>query len=166
MSYPSRVRLATAADKEEVMKLCRQLHGENGLMPMNEEKLSTQLEIALQKKGGFLGIIGAPGKLEGVIFLIVSTYWYSNHPHLEELFLYVVPDCRRMKVAEQLMEFAKWCSDESGLPLIIGVMSTIRTKGKVRLYQRVFSEPAGSFFVHKPTKGQAAAEAPANELVQ
>lgn len=154
MSYPERVRLATAVDKDEVIKLCQRLHEENGLMPMSNEKLSAQLEVALQKKGGFLGIIGEPGKLEGAIFLIVSTYWYSDIPHLEELFLYVIPECRRMKVAEQLMEFAKWCSDESGLPLIIGVLSTIRTKGKVRLYERVFSEPAGSFFLHKPNKFQ------------
>lgn len=138
------------------MKLCRELHDENGLFPLNEAKLETYLERAFTRDGGFLGIIGPPKKVEGLVFLIVSNFWYSDASHLEELFLYVVPDCRRAKTALELMAFAKWCSEESGLPLIIGAISNIRTKGKIRLYQRAFSDPVGSFFLYKADSNKAA----------
>ena len=131
------------------MELCRELHVENGIFPLNEDKVRAMLRRAFDRQGGIIGAIGDSGKIEGLIYMLVSTFWYSDQPHLEELFAFVVPEYRKTKNAIELMKFAKWCSDRSGFPLIIGVISNERTEGKIRLYQRQFSKPVGNFFFYK-----------------
>ncbi len=146
--YPGRVRIAESRDEEEVMRLCLLLHEENGLFPVNQDKVRAMMRRAFNRDGGVLGVIGESGKIEAMIFMLVSTFWYSDQPHLEELFSYVHPDYRKSKNAVDLMEFAKWCSDQSGFPLVIGVISNERTAEKVRLYQRQFDKPMGNFFLY------------------
>jgi hypothetical protein len=152
MSYPGRVRIAEQKDEEELMTLCRNLSSENAMFEVNDDKVRAMLRKAFNREGGVLGAIGEPGKIEGMIYMLVSTFWYSDQPHLEELFAYVVPEYRKSKNAVELMKFAKWCSDQSGFPLVIGVISNERTEGKVRLYQRQFSKPIGNFFWYKKAK--------------
>jgi hypothetical protein len=156
MAYPGRVRIADRKDEEELMGLCRQLHNENALFKINEDKVRTMLRRAFNREGGILGVIGEPGKVEGMIYMLVSNFWYSDDPHLEELWAYVVPAYRKSKNAIELMDFAKWCSDQSGFPLIIGVISNERTAGKVRLYQRQFQSPIGNFFFYKGSPAKVA----------
>jgi hypothetical protein len=50
----------------------------------------------------------------------------------------------------RLIEFAKKCADEIGLPLTIGILTNQRMEGKVRLYRRSLGVPAGAWFVHFP----------------
>jgi hypothetical protein len=106
------------------------------------------LRKAFNREGGILGAIGSPGSIEALIYILVSSFWYSNESHLEELFTYVAPQYRKSRNAVELMHFAKWCVDQSGLPLVIGILSNERTAGKVRLYQRQFDKPAGNFFFY------------------
>jgi len=49
--------------------------------------------------------------------------------------------------AQRMIEFAKDCAIEIGLPLTIGVLTNQRMEGKVRLYQRSLGVPAGAWFV-------------------
>lgn len=147
--YPGRVRIADPKDEEELMELCRQLHKENGIFSLNEDKVRDTLHMAFDRKGAVLGVIGTPGKFEALICMLVSSFWYSSDPHFEELFCYTVPEYRKSENAKDLIGFAKWCSDQSNFPLLIGVMSNERTEGKVRLYQRQLSKPIGSFFFYK-----------------
>lgn len=151
MSYPGRVKIAEKDDEEAVMALCKQLWRENGIFSMDDAKVRATLHKAFDRDGGILGIIkdDVTGKLEAMIYMMVSTFWYSNDAHLEEVFCYVSPIYRKTNNAVELMKFAKWCTDQSGLPLIIGVISNERTEGKVRLYKRQFQEPVGSFFLYK-----------------
>lgn len=146
--YPGRVRIADPCDEEEIMGLCMQLHEENGIFPVNKDKVRAMLRRAFERDGGVLGAIGESGKIEALIFMLVSTFWYSDQHHLEELFSYVHPDYRKSRNAVDLMGFAKWCSDQSGFPLVIGVISNERTEEKVRLYQRQFDKPMGNFFLY------------------
>ena len=81
--------------------------------------------------------------------MLVSNFWYSDDAHLEELFAFTKVEFRKTKNSIDLINFAKWCSDESGMPLLIGIISNHRTEAKVRLYQRVFSKPIGNFFFYK-----------------
>lgn len=148
MAYPGRVRIVGPEEEEEVMALCRDLHQENGMFTMNEKKVRAMLARAFNRDGGILGAIGAPGHIEALVFLMVSSFWYSDEPHLEEIFTYVAPQHRKSRAAIELLQFAKWCVDESGMPLVIGVLSNERTEGKVRLYQRQFSKPVGNFFFY------------------
>ena len=147
--YPGRVHIADRKDEEEIMELCRQLHRENGQYDFSETKVRLMLHRAFDREGGVLGVIGESGKLEGMIYMLVTTPWYSENSNLEELFAYVAPAYRKSKNAIELMKFAKWCVEQSGLPLLIGVISNERTQGKIRLYKRQFSEPAGTFFYYK-----------------
>lgn len=130
------------------MEMCKLLHEENGLFPMNEQSVRNVLHLAFAKKGGMVGVIGEPGKIEGMIYLLISTFWYSDDWHLSELFNWVRPEYRRSHNAKHLIQFAKKCAVELKIPLVIGVISNERTEQKVRLYQRQLSKPHGSWFVY------------------
>lgn len=149
MTSPSEVRLATPADREGIMALCRMLHAENGLFPMEEDLVEETIQRAFDRKGGIIGVIGAPGQLEGIIYMLVSNFWYSRKPHLEELFNFVHPDHRKSEHAKALIEFAKKCASDD-VRLVIGVISNERTEAKVRLYERRLGKPTGAFFVYPP----------------
>lgn len=148
MTYPGRVRIATKEDEEELMELSRELHKENGIFTLNEDKVRMMLRRAFNREGGILGVIGASGAVEGMIYMLVSTFWYSDDPHLEELYAYTRPQFRKTKDTIELLSFARWCSDQSGFPLLIGILSNERTAAKVRLYQRHLDSPVGSFFLY------------------
>jgi GNAT superfamily N-acetyltransferase len=147
--YPGSVRIVEKKDEEELMALCRQLYAENGLFKINEDKVCAMLHRAFNRQCAVMGVIGDPGKIQAMIFLLLSTFWYSDDPHFEEILAYVVPAYRRSGNAIELMKFAKWCSNETGYPLLIGVISNERTESKVRLYQRQFQKPIGNFFFYR-----------------
>lgn len=147
--FPGRVRIAQKSDEEEVMELCRELHRENGIFAMNEDKVRAMLRKAFDRQGGLLGVIGEPGKIEGMIFMYLSSFWYSDDPHWEEILNFVRQPHRKSKDALELLDFARWAADSSNIPLLIGVISNERTAGKVRLYQRKFDAPIGNFFFYK-----------------
>lgn len=156
---PPMVRLATKAEEDELMEMCREIHAENGLVSMDETKVREMLNKAFNKEGGIVGVIGEPGNLEAVIMIIMTSQWSSSDTHLEELFAYVRRPFRtkfkgakttKMPHAEALVRFAKKCSDEIGVPLIIGIVTNNRMAGKVRLYRSILGYPAGAYFVVNP----------------
>lgn len=116
---------------------------------MDLAKVRNILVPSLMKQGGIVGVIGKKGKLEAGIVLRVSNFWYANDPFLEEMGLFVHPDFRSARGgrASKLIDFAKNCASELGMPLMIGVLSNDRTSAKVRLYERQFGAPVGAFFL-------------------
>lgn len=155
MSYPGSVHIAEANDEEEIMQLCRDLWAENALFAIDEPKVRIMLRKAFNREGGILGVIGKPGKFEAMVYMQVSTFWYSSDPVLEELFAFVKPEYRKTKNAIELLQFSKWCTNSSGIPLLMGIMSNERTAGKVRLYQRQLGTPIGNFFLYKKSEEAA-----------
>jgi GNAT superfamily N-acetyltransferase len=143
-----RVRLATWEDEHELLALCQRLHDENGLYEMSPEKVRNMLYRAFNRQGGIIGVIGAPGHIEGAVCLMIGQTWYSDEWFLDELFNYVLPEHRRSNNAKDLINFAQWCADDCGLRLLIGVLSNTRTEAKVRLYERQLGKAAGAFFVY------------------
>jgi len=96
-----------------------------------------------------MGLIGAPGALEGMIYLLISQLWYTDSLHLEEIFNFVRPEYRKGTTnARALISFAKKCADEAPLPLVIGVISSQQTEAKIRLYRKFLGLPMGAFFVY------------------
>jgi hypothetical protein len=146
----SRVRRAVPADEPELMELCHELHAENAMFAMSEKKVTAMLARAFSQQGALIGALGPTGSIEGAIFMLISQFWYSDDFCLEELFSYVRPEFRRSTNAKELINFAKRCSDEIGIPLVIGVVSNERTKAKVGLYQRQLADPVGAYFLHRP----------------
>lgn len=147
MTSKSVVRLATPEDEAGIFHLCKLLHGENGLFPMDDELVEETIKNGITQNGGIIGLIGPPDALEGIIYLSISHFWYSRKPHLEELFNFVHPDFRRSDHAKALIDFAKSCTS-GNIRLVIGVVSNERTEAKVRLYERRLGKPAGAFFVY------------------
>lgn len=156
---PPVVRLAAKVEEEELMEMCREIHAENGLVSMSEDKVRGMLNKAFNREGGIVGVIGKPGALEGIIMIVMAKFWSSDDDHLEELFSYVRrpfrtkfngPATIKMPHAEALVNFAKKCSDEIGIPLVIGIITNKRMSGKVRLYRSILGYPAGAYFVVNP----------------
>lgn len=148
MTEASKVRVATPGDEEGLMALCRLLHAENGLFPMDEDLVREMLWRAFDRQGGTIGVIGPRDALQGMIAIMISRFWYSKQPYLEELFNFVHPEHRRSAHAKALIAFSRRCADEIGIPLLIGVVSNLRTEAKVKLYERQLGKPAGAFFLY------------------
>lgn len=144
------VRTATPEDEEGIMVLARLVNGENGVFRMNEEKVRAMVRPSLYLQGGIMGVIGPKDRIEGLVLLRVSQYWYSDASFLEEMCVYVHPEYRAAKGgrARKLVEFAKTASEKLGMPLMIGILSNSRTDAKTRLYERQFGAPAGAFFLY------------------
>ena len=143
------VRLATPADEDGIMSMCRELHAENGPHPLDEDKLRDMLRRAFDRQGGIVAVIGPPDDLRGCIYLSLEPVWFSQDYQLSELFNFVRPEHRRSGYAKALILYAKQCADALGIDLMIGVLSNIRMEAKVRLYGRLVPK-AGEFFVYRP----------------
>ena len=127
------------------------MHAESGMQPLDEEAARETFDLAFDRKGGILGVIGPQGDIRGMLGLLITRFWFTRDRHLEEIFNFVRPDCRQgTPYAEQLISFAKMCAKvpEINLPLIIGVLTNRRVEGKVKLYQRQLGVPSGAFFVY------------------
>jgi hypothetical protein len=142
------VRLAMPSDEEEIMEMCRRLHFENGLFELDEPKVRDCLKRYYDRAGAIVGVIGKPSKIEASTCLIFSEMYYSKQWHLAELWNFVMPEYRRSRNAEALLEFGKRSADKIGIPLITGIITNSRTAEKVRLYRRKLGYPAGAFFIH------------------
>mgnify|MGYP001591573191 FL=1 len=156
MLITSPVRKAVPDDMPELMEMCRELHIENAQFPMNEEKVVDMLQRAFNGKGAVIGVLGPTGKIEGSILLLINSWWYTDSWCLEEIFSYVRHAYRKSTNAKELITFGKRCSDELGIPLVIGVVSNERTRAKVGLYTRQLSEPSGAYFIYGKTLKQDA----------
>jgi GNAT superfamily N-acetyltransferase len=131
-----------------MLSLCHELHQDNGLFEMEDAKVREMLDRAYNRQGGVIGIIDGDGEIAGAIYMTISSMWYRSPEHLEELFNFVRPKYRNTKAAKALVQFAKTCSDKTGLPLMIGVVTNKRLEAKVRLYRQELGMPAGAFFLY------------------
>lgn len=147
MIEPAKVRIAARDEEDAILGLCRELHAENGMVSMDDDLVRAMLRRSFDRQGGIIGAIGAPGAIEAMIFLLLTSFWSSRDTHLEELFSFVRPDHRKSDHAETLVRFAVQCAKECEIPLVIGVVTSKRLAGKVRLYRRVLGNPSGAYFV-------------------
>jgi hypothetical protein len=151
------VRTGVVEDFDEVMRLAIEATQENALTQPDMEKLAMPIYGVLSKQiPGIIGVIGPVGKsLEGAILLNIGEMWYSKEQIIEEKAIFVDPEFRSAKGgrARKLAEFAKQVSNELQMPLSIGVLSSSRTAAKMRLYERVFGEPSGVYFLYGAKTG-------------
>lgn len=142
------IRIATREDEPELLRLLKLMHAEGGLFPLDEDRARQMFAKAFDRKGGIIGVIGPPDDIEGLIGLLITSFWYTRENHIEEYCNYVRPDKRQTTHAKTLISFARQCSDAIEIPLVIGVMTNRRVVEKVRLYRRSLGNPAGAFFVY------------------
>lgn len=146
------VRLATPEDFTELLELGRLIHAESGLMPLDEGHFQDFVRRLINQDRAILGVIGPVGHIEGAVCLMIGQFWYTAKLHLEEIFTFVRPECRKSENMKSLVNFAKTSSDKLGIPLLIGVISTERTAAKIRLYERRLGKQSGAYFVYSKDK--------------
>lgn len=144
------VRKARPSDRDTVLGICRQNHAENGQFGLSMRKVEGMVDKAFSNEGCIIGTVGQGNNIEGIIMLLIAQFWYTDDWCLEEIMNYVLPEHRRSTHAKDMIAFAKRCSDEIQIPLVIGVVSNERTKAKIELYRRQLGEPVGGYFMHKP----------------
>lgn len=146
------LRLGTPDDMHEVMDLAIAAAKENGLVNASQVLLAKTIWPALCQDHGLVGCIQSKNgaQIEGMVVLQVGTLFYSEEQCLEEKTVYVRPEYRAARGgrARKLCEFSKSAADKLGLPLIIGVFSSVETQAKIGLYKRIFGEPAGLYFLY------------------
>lgn len=153
---PSTIRKATAFDAPEIWRLFLQLHRENGLFTLDPGKVTGFMDRAIHPERiptwdtgprAQIGVIGPQGRLEAVAFVLISTFWYSSEFHLEELLVYVDPECRKSRHAIACIAWMKGLSDQLQIPLLTGIISKERTASKIRLYDRMLPR-IGAFYMY------------------
>src|SRR5262249_45071542 len=118
---------------------------------------------AFNREGGnIIGVIGDQ-KIEGAIHIKITNFWYASKSHLEVVFAFVDPDHRRSDHARTLIDFAKKCAKEIGIPLLASVVSRKRRGGEVRLYRKEIGDPAGAIFLFNASRSP---EKPAKQRVR
>jgi len=131
-------------------------HRENGGFTLDPRKVDWFIQRAIFPERiadwdtgvrGTIGVIGPVGALEGIVFVTIAQFWYSNEHHLEEFIVYVDPECRKSGHAKELINWMKRQSDLTGLKLLTGIMSNERTEAKCRLYGRLLPK-WGEFFLY------------------
>lgn len=151
----SKVRVAKPYDAPEIWRLFLQTHRENGLFKLSPAKVTSLLDRALHPEvipdwdtnpRAQIGVIGPPGRLEAVVFLLIASFWYSEELHLEELLVYVDPECRTSGHATACLEWMKGLADELKIPLLTGIISKDRTAAKIRLYDRKLPRIGAFYF--------------------
>ena len=160
IEQPIKVRTGTPEDIDPMMAVALAACEENAVTRADPTKLLRDIWPALHRDHGIVGIIGQE-QIEAAILLRIEPFWYGadDEPCLLERAIFVHPDFRGAKQgrARILCEWAKGAALSLELPLIIGVLSTIRTEAKMRLYQRQFGEPAGVYFIFNGKTGGAMA---------
>jgi hypothetical protein len=158
INSPSTVRLALPEDLKEIWRLFLQGHRENGIFTLAPEKVQWFLNrvlcphlIPIGDTGprGVIGVIGPVGSLEGLVFITIGSYWYSNEMHLEEYIIYTDPEHRKSHHVQALIQWMKDQVELTGLPLVTGIISNHRTEAKCRLYRRMLPK-IGEFFLVSP----------------
>ena len=140
------VRSATPEDYPQIIELSEQLHRENGHASIDYNVAEAAIMEAINGKRALIGVIGDVGKIEGIVFLRFASFWHSSDVFAEELFLFVPPAYRKTGNAKALLMFAKDAATRLDLPLMIGVLSSHRTKGKLKLYEKHLGVPVGGYF--------------------
>jgi hypothetical protein len=144
---PNIVRLATQSDRPALRQMCVMLHEENGMFPLNLDKLDRALDRYFNRDGAVIGVIGQDGEPVASIYLGITQFFYTDAWTLMEEWAFVMPEHRRTTYAQDLITYAKSVSDGMKMPLITGILSSKRTEAKVRLYDRMM-ERVGGYFMH------------------
>jgi hypothetical protein len=131
-------------------------HQENGQHQIDLRKCAQIIWRGLTKQMAVIGCFGDVSLVKAYIVMEIDYIYYSNEMQILEKINYVRPEFRKSDYAGRLLDFAKQASDETGLDLMIGIVSDKRLEAKERFYARKLKK-AGVWFIHHP-KNQIAAE--------
>ena len=141
------VRLATPKDEEKIWDLLMLMHEENGFFEMDNDSVREMVRKVLNRENGIIGVIDGEEEIEAAVCLVIDKLWYAKTWCLNDVFNFVAPKYRRSTRAKSLISFAKRYSDQVGIPLLMGIVSNVRTEAKIKLLERQLKK-AGAFFIY------------------
>lgn len=156
------VRIATAHDKPGMVSLLHAMWEENGVASLSVPKMLQALDRGLARDRSIIGVIEKDGIIMGSIGLFVSSMWYSDDYHVEDLWNFVHPAHRHSSYARDLLNFAKKTCESLDTQLLIAVLSSTRTQAKVRMYEKIYGPSLGAIFCWPAVSAQ---RPPALEVV-
>lgn len=154
---PVSVRVAGPSDEQDILELLKADLAENAaqISSIDEEKILSHIQSGTRRRGGFVGVIGKPAA--AVVILVPYQWWWSNGWYFQELVNFVHPDHRKgTRHASDLIDFAKWASDEQTrgfgyrVWLLCGVLGAWRVHSKLALYRRRAWQAGGAFIYPAP----------------
>lgn len=145
LSCPASVRIAVAADSEELFAFVWEAHEETRHAARSEAKIRYTIGIATEhRRNPVMAIIRTPRGIEAAIGLQFSQWWWSDDSVLMSFFYYVHPDHRRTTHAADLRTFAEWFAEQINMKCVLVDWSGTET-GKTRLFAR-HGKLVGSMF--------------------
>lgn len=159
------VRLVQPEDADSLYALLTgEIWAENAVFPVSPERVRTVINVAAKVTPwspglpmSVIGVIGEVGKVKASVGLVVTQFWYTEEWHLEECWNCVSKRERNSKYASELLKFSKNVQRQMSIPLMMGILSDIRTEAKVRLFRRELGDPVGAVFVW-PALGELKAQ--------
>jgi L-amino acid N-acyltransferase YncA len=125
-------RLATPDDFPEVMRLLRKFHVENGMAPLDPDRVAAAVsEMGADKA---LWVAQRGEALVGLLGIAENPIWYAaaQYRQLVDRFLYVEEGHRSSGVGRSLTSLATAEAERRGLPLFITVLNPTRAAKRAR----------------------------------
>jgi len=146
MATEQLVKAAQLPDEDQIYEMLLELHQENGIFVVDEERVRSFIREATEQRGAIIGVIrGETGELEASVGMVIDQWWYTLEWCLSERWLFVKPQCRRSTHARRLVDYAKHAAEKMGIPLQMGIMSTQSTAKKEALYARKMTRLGGIY---------------------
>lgn len=104
-------------------------HEEAGIVPLNAEKTAEFCYRTLEQ-GMTLIARDKKGKAIGSMGIVNQSFWYSDAPCLQDVWLYVAPKNRRSTVGKMLLKGARAIADARNAPLFVTIANPNRPQKK------------------------------------
>lgn len=112
-------RVATAADAGAIMDLLRDMHAENGIASLDEQKVRARIDELL--RSGWIILAEVDGALAGSIALQFQSFWYSSDIHIRDNWFFVRKGYRRSSIALRLKRTGEDMARRQNVPFAIGL---------------------------------------------
>jgi hypothetical protein len=153
----SNIRFCQKGDEDKLYDLALAAYEDNGLFPVNKDKVRHFVECATgaiktdkgEKYPIFVGVIEIPDtkNFAASVALEYVCNWYSDVWYLADKWNFVRTEYRKSSYGRDLLTFAKYISDLANCPLGMGIMTEKRLESKMKLYERKFTQ-MGAFFMY------------------
>lgn len=119
-------------DLPEIMRLLVRFHAENGLVPLDPDKVVQRVGRLIADDGLFVAEVGTG--LAGMVGVVENEFWYGRGSYLTDSFFYVEPEFRSDGIGEDLLREVKAESTRRGdIPVLISVLNPARAKRRGRI---------------------------------
>jgi hypothetical protein len=155
---PFNVRRAEPDDYDALLFQALYLSKEDAVQPVSEVKISEMVKRCVTMDGALAGIVdGHDHTIFGSVGLILDQHPFTDDDHLAARWLGTSENYRQflkrkrgftrdyLGVTSRLLRFAKWASDNMGVPLFFDVLTTRYLEPKLNAASRHLRQVGGAF---------------------